>query len=97
MFIPEVVVFHLFLHQFCPVGGKRRVCVRVYVCVCVLEDPNSFAQVKKTGRNRKGSLFLSMSFFAKVVLPACPCVCHFLLLDNLNWFIVASLLFDRDC
>lgn len=39
VFIPEVVVFHLFLHQFCPVGGKRRVCVRVcvrvYVCVCV--------------------------------------------------------------
>lgn len=55
VFIPEVVVFHLFLHQFCPVGGKR--------CVRVLEDPNSFAQVKKTERKRKRTFFFLCGFF----------------------------------
>lgn len=58
VFTPEVVVFHLLLHQFGPVGGKKN-CMCLCTSLCAPkdpEDPNSSNEFKKTERKTKDSL-----------------------------------------
>lgn len=86
MFTPEVVVFHLFLHQFCPVGGK--------VCVCVCwKIQIALLRLKRQEGREKEHFLLFMAFFSKLFslhAPGSEAQTCIFLLKNLNYFIFFS-------